>query len=137
MEQEKTGKRPRYVFTHDDKIKIEALSAYLSIEQIADYFGIGRTTFYEMVKRDPSISEHYKRGRSHAISDVASSLVMKARDGDNTCMLFYLKTQAGWKEQTFIEHNINQADNTKPLNVTFNVKDAKDDIKITRHDDES
>jgi hypothetical protein len=40
----------------------------------------------------------YKRGRSRAISDIAGSLISKAREGDTASMIFYLKTQAGWRE---------------------------------------
>mgnify|MGYP003385565064 FL=1 len=60
---------------------------------------IGRTTFYEVMKRQPDVSERYKRGRAKAIGSVSQSLIKKAIAGDNTAAIFYLKTQAGWRDQ--------------------------------------
>jgi hypothetical protein len=40
----------------------------------------------------------YKKGKSRAIADIAGSLISKARDGDTASAIFYLKTQAGWRE---------------------------------------
>lgn len=78
--------------------QVEALASVLTSEQIADYFGIARTTFYDIMKRQPDVSERYKKGRAKAIGSVAKGLLQKAQSGDNTAMIFYLKTQAGWRE---------------------------------------
>ena len=56
----KKNGRPLVVLTDEQNYKIEALAAVLTQEQIADYLGIGRTTFYEIMKRDPKVLEHYK-----------------------------------------------------------------------------
>jgi len=84
--------------TDDEKIQVEALAAYLSQEQMADYFGITRPTFAAMIERDPDIALRYKRGKAKAIGLVAQGLLQKARNGDTTSAIFYLKTQAGWRE---------------------------------------
>ena len=84
-------------------IQVESLAAFLSIEQIADYFGIGRTTFYEIMKRQPEVSEHYKKGKAKVIANISKSLIQKAIDGDTPSIIFYLKTQAGWKEKQEID----------------------------------
>lgn len=101
--------------TDDQRAQVEALGAYLSIEQIADYFGMSKVTFYAIMEREPDVSERYKRGKAKAIGAVAQNLIKKARDGDNACMMFYLKTQAGWRETQHIEHSgglsINLVDN--------------------------
>jgi hypothetical protein len=36
---------------------------------MADYFGIGKTTFYELMKQQPGVSERYKKGKAKAISE--------------------------------------------------------------------
>ena len=84
--------------------QVEALAAYLSQEQIADYFGIGKTTWFAMIDRDPELSERYKKGKAKAIGAVAQGLLQKAREGDKIAAMFYLKTQAGWKEKQEIDH---------------------------------
>lgn len=76
--------------------QVEALSAYLSIEQIANYFGFSEDTFYELKKRDPRILRAYKKGKAKAIGIVASKLMKLIDQGDVTAAIFYLKTQGGW-----------------------------------------
>lgn len=90
----------------EELAQVEALAAVLTSEQIADYFGIGRTTFYEIMERQPDVSERYKRGRAKAVGSVAKGLLQKAQSGDNVAMMFYLKTQAGWRESQHVEQTI-------------------------------
>ncbi len=40
-------------------VLVETLAAVLTAEQVADYFGIGRTTFYNLMRRDPEIAARY------------------------------------------------------------------------------
>lgn len=91
--------------TDDQKAQVEALAAYLTQEQIADYLGVTRQTFLAIMERDPSVSLHYKKGKANAISSVANGLLQKARDGDTASAIFYLKTQAGWRETQKLEHS--------------------------------
>tara|TARA_R100001463_G_scaffold81055_3_gene135589 strand:- start:642 stop:1127 length:486 start_codon:yes stop_codon:yes gene_type:complete len=106
MDQEnKKNGRPLTKLTDKQKEEVETLAAVLSQEQIADYFGMSRTTFYEVMKRDPEVSEQYKKGKARAIGAVAQSLVSKARSGELGAQIFYLKTQGHWKETQSIEHS--------------------------------
>ena len=98
------GGRPPKVLTDEQVIQVESLGAVLSIEQIADYFGIGKTTFYEIMQRQPEVSERYKKGKAKAIGSVAQGLLQQARDGNTSAAMFYLKTQAGWRESQQIDH---------------------------------
>jgi hypothetical protein len=91
------GRKPK-TLTDEETVQVEALAAYLSQEQMADYFGIARATFAAMLERDAEIARRYKRGKAKAIGLVAQGLLQKARNGDTTSAIFYLKTQAGWRE---------------------------------------
>jgi len=91
--------------TETQRQEVETLAALLSQAQIADYLGIGRTTFQSILGRDPDVAERYKRGKAKAIAHVANGLLQKARSGDTTSMIFYLKTQAGWRETDRLEHS--------------------------------
>ena len=91
------------VLTEAEKAEVETLAAVLSTEQIADFFGIHRNTFTAIMRRDPDVAVRYKKGRARAIGAVAQGLITKARAGDTTSMIFFLKTQAGWRETTRIE----------------------------------
>ena len=96
--------RPAKTLTDDQRAQVEALAAYLTQEQIADYFGIARNTFVAIMEREPDISERYKRGKAKAIGAVAQGLIQQARNGDKVAAMFYLKTQAGWRETNQIDH---------------------------------
>ena len=100
--------RPAKTLTDKQRAEVETLAAFLSAEQVADYFGIGRTTFFNMMDRDADIAERYKRGKSKVVAKVAQGLIQKALSGDTTSAIFFLKTQARWRETE--RHEITGAD---------------------------
>ena len=90
------------VLTDAQRIEVEALAAYLSAGQMADYFGVCRTTFFALLKRDKDAGERYKRGKSKAIGKVAQGLVQRAVAGDTASSIFFsawsmLKLAAFWR----------------------------------------
>lgn len=99
------GGRPPKKLTASQVDKVEALSSVLTVSQIADYFSMSENTFTAVRERQPEVSEAYKRGKAKAIKDIANSLLTKARDGDTASIIFYLKTQAGWRETQHIDHS--------------------------------
>lgn len=119
--QKKAGGRPRKKLNQEQKIQVEALAACLSQEQIADYFGMGKTTWYALLERDPEVFERYKRGKAQAISDVANGLLQMAKAGDTASAIFYLKTQAGWRETNRTE--LTGADGS-PLGISVQFIDS-------------
>ena len=72
--------------TDEQRGEIETLGALLNQDQIADYLGIGRTTFHAIMERDPDVGERYKRGKAKAIAHVAKGLLQKARGGDTVLL---------------------------------------------------
>ena len=111
--------RPTKELTPAETAEVETLAAVLTAAQIADYFGIGRSTFFAIMERDPEVAGRYKRGKAKAIGAIAQSLITKARAGDTASMIFYLKTQAGWRETAAIEHS-------GPAGAPIPVSDARD-----------
>lgn len=118
--------RPRKELTDEQRAQVEALAAYLSQDQIADYFGITRPTFAAMIERDAEISLRYKRGKAKAIGAVAQGLLQKARSGDTTSAIFYLKTQAGWRETQNVDHTTNGKD-MPPQQIVIRAADDPSD----------
>lgn len=102
--------RQALTLTEAQKAEVETLASVLTAEQVADYFGIGRRTFYSMMQRDEEIAARYKRGKAKAIGVIAQGLINKARAGDTACMIFFLKTQAGWRETAKIEHVVEETE---------------------------
>jgi IS30 family transposase len=119
--------RKRKTLTDEQRAQVEALAAYLTQEQIADYFGIARNTFLAMMERDENISERYKRGKARAIGAVAQSLIQQARDGDKVAAMFYLKTQAGWRETNRLDHTSSDGSMTPQPDVIEIVYPSDDD----------
>lgn len=102
MEEAKEG-RPLVELTEEQIEQVEKLSSVLNTAQLSDYLGISHVTFKAIRDRDERVSFAYKNGKAKAIAKVAGNLVSKAMEGDTASMLFYLKTQAGWKETTHVQ----------------------------------
>lgn len=105
-----------------DLAKVEALAANgLTQQQIADSLGISERTLYKNKKENAEIAEAIKRGRNKGIAYVTNALMSKIKSGNVTAMIFYLKTQAGWKET-----NVNEITGTV---VNQNVEISEDKFK--------
>lgn len=112
------GGRKPITMTDEQVSQIEALGSVLSIEQIADYFGICKVTFYKIMERQPEVGVRYKKGKAKAIGLVAQGLLQQARDGNTTAAMFYLKTQAGWRETQQVDHTTNGESLNRPGTAT-------------------
>lgn len=102
--------------------QVEALASVLTLEQMSDYFGIARNTFRAVCERQPEVLEHYKKGKARAIGNVAKNLLTIANEGNLTAIIFYLKTQAGWREQA---EEIEEKTAPKPTQIVINVQDGR------------
>lgn len=92
------GGRPSVEFTAEQTIELKALASVLNKSQIADYFGISENTLRAIEKRQPEVFAAYKKGRVNQIVGMGTNLVQLAKAGSVAANIFYLKTQAGWKE---------------------------------------
>jgi len=95
----KVGRKP-FEITERVLEKVESLAAQgMTIEQIAHALGIGESTLYDKKAKNPEMLEALKRGQAKGIATISNSLFNKAKSGDVTSMIFYLKCRAGWREQ--------------------------------------
>ena len=83
------------------------------IRQIKLYAGLGMTQEQcaqlvgvcdDTLRARPAALEAFNEGKAQTIAKVAGSLVSKALAGDTTSAIFYLKTQAGWKDSINLQH---------------------------------
>ena len=112
----------KIVFDEKQMAQVEALASVLTLEQMSDYFGIARNTFNAVCERQPEVLEHYKKGKAKAIGNVAKNLLTIANKGNLTAIIFYLKTQAGWREQA---EEIEEKTAPKPTQIVINVQDGR------------
>jgi hypothetical protein len=123
------GGKPQKILTPEQVLEVGTLSAFLSQEQIADYFGIARNTFIAICERQPEVFEQYKKGKARAIGTVAKGLIKQAMEGNTSAAMFYLKTQAGWRETSVQEEENKEAKNNPKNTITINVVDARKNAK--------
>ena len=104
--------------TEIDLEKIEHFAALgLTREQVAHNLGFTSRT-WQNHNKDGSLEEAYTRGKSKGISVIANALYKKAREGNTTAQIFFLKCN-GWKEESAVE-----VKNTAPVQLII-----KNDLK--------
>lgn len=91
--------RPQKTLSDKEIAEIFDLASRLTKQQIADYLGISFNTLKEIEKRQPEVSEAIKKGKTHQTHEVVGHLLEQCRKGNITAIIFYLKTQAQWREE--------------------------------------
>ena len=85
------------VFT--DKQRVEISNAgFLTQSQIADMLEINYKTYQRMIEKDPLVLSIYKKQKAEKIKVVIGALFKNILKGDPVSIFFFLKTQAGWRE---------------------------------------
>jgi len=97
-DEQNKGGRPKTELTEEQIAQVEQLAALLNQEQLCDFLGIPARTFRAICQRDERVSAAYKKGAAQAVGSVAQSLIRRAREGNVTAQIFFLKTRGGWKE---------------------------------------
>jgi hypothetical protein len=88
-----------------DLKQVESLAANgLTQEQIASALGISETTLHQRKRDSADFAAAIKRGKAKGIAVVTNKLMESIKGGNMTGMIFFLKTQAGWKETNVQEH---------------------------------
>ena len=95
---ENNAGRPEYQKTDEDAKNVEALT-------IA---GVTQKLIAEILKiSEPTLRKHYRTeldtSKAKANAVISQSLFKLAREGNVTAQIFWLKTQAGWKEKNALE----------------------------------
>lgn len=95
--------RPAFQITPDVIKQAESLAGRgMTQAQIAKALGMGESTLYEKLHAFPEFAEAIKRGKAKGIAVVAGKLMEKINALDTGAIIFYLKSQAGWRENTQI-----------------------------------
>jgi hypothetical protein len=108
--------RPKWIPDADICARAKDMASRgLTVSQIADCLGVAESTLYNKQSEYLELMESIKRGRSIGMDQVTNALYEKAVNGDNTAMIFYLKTRdrVNWGEQ-YIE----PIKEIPPINIT-------------------
>ena len=115
---------------HIDLKQVESLAANgLTDEQIASALGISRTTLSNRKRENEQFVLAIKRGKAKGIALVTNKLMESIKGGNMTGMIFFLKTQAGWRETSVQEEENKEAKNKPKNTITINVVDARKHAK--------
>jgi DNA-binding XRE family transcriptional regulator len=91
--------RPAHKPTEQNIKTVRAMVAYgITHNEIAAVLGIDKKTLYKYYR------EEIDKSKPLAVAKIAEKLYAEALAGNMTAMIFYLKTQAGWRERQEIEH---------------------------------
>mgnify|MGYP003644421435 FL=1 len=90
--------RPPYIKREEDAKLVEALT-------IA---GVTQTLVAQIVKiSEPTLRKNFRKeldtSKARANAVISQALFKKAKDGNVVAQIFWLKTQAGWKEKNYHE----------------------------------
>ena len=94
----------------------------LTNKQIAENIGISERTFYLWMKKSKVISQTMLLGKQHAKFIVENALFEKARNGNTTAMIFWLKNN--WRDK--------YSDTIKTPEELAQIKEQIEILKIDR-----
>ncbi len=97
---------PAKVLTKEQIAELEHLSAGMTVAQLAQYFGMCQTTFIALKAKNLEIDKAYKKYKAKGISQafgVLWEIIMSKSPQSLTAVMFYLKTQAGYREKQEVE----------------------------------
>ncbi len=83
----------------DDSLVEEYAKLGLTGNQIADAFGVSRSTISRRKREDDTFDTAFKKGRAKGIAQVSSSLMKQINKGSVRAMMFYLNSRGGWSEK--------------------------------------
>lgn len=87
----------------------EPTRATRELVQLHAMVGTRQETIAEIIGIDPkTLRKYYRKELDHskakANATIGGALFNKAKSGDTAAMIFWMKTQAGWKETSVNEH---------------------------------
>ena len=90
--------RPSFILTEDQKFLVTMMSSTgVPHERQAKALGVNSKTLRKYFKEELQV------GRDRAHAEIAGALYKRALDGNVPAQIFYLKTQAGWREAQRLE----------------------------------
>lgn len=101
------GRKELNYLTEKHIEELEEIAGFLTLQQIADYFGLAINGLKNIFDRQPAARDAYKVGKANKIKKFANLLQEKAlginKNIDTSCVVFFLKTRGGWSEGAPVE----------------------------------
>ena len=124
--------RPSWTPTEEQLEKVEQLgAAQCSIEEIAATLGIGQTTLLKYKNIEGEFATLIKGSQDKGKAFAKAQLFKQMAKGNVTALIFYLKTQCGWKEKIELSGNLT----VTPI-ITPNLVEGHQWEKVTTNPDQ-
>lgn len=108
--------------------QFKTLAVYLTVEQLADHFGVTASTMRNWLQEYPTLGRIYRKAKTETIAKVGQTLVQMALQKNLGAICFFLKAQAGWRETVRQEIVGKDGGPIKTVNENVNVENAKIDL---------
>ena len=87
---------------------VESLAAQGMVDfQIAQYFGVSRSTITRHKRDNAAFNAAIKSGVSKGIATITNALFVSGKNGNLGAQIFYLKNRAGWSDKVEATHTVN------------------------------
>ena len=87
----------------------------LSMEQIRKYYQLDAQPWYDVLEANPKMRVAIEMGKSHRIESVISRLLGAIDKGNLSAIMFFLKSQAGWREN--VQGSLDQETAPRPAMI--------------------
>ena len=101
----------------------------LNVTQIRSYYDVPASTWADIIEREPEVLEALMVGKNRTLSFVAGKLMELVQKGNLGAIIFYLKTQARWRE-TDRPWDVNNEDKPQFPAITLTVNDPLEAARI-------
>src|SRR5690554_800599 len=100
----------------------EPTRATRELVQLHTMVGTTQETLADIIGIDPKTLRKYYReeldqSKARANATIGGALFNKAKSGDTAAMIFWMKTQAGWKETSINDHTSSDGSMNAPARI--------------------
>lgn len=93
------------------------------ISVIANRAGCKYHTVFDKIEKYPELRDYIEKEKEKVLDVAESALIQKIKNGDNTAILFYLKTQG--KKRGYIERMEQNIEINKVPELKLNINEGK------------
>ena len=122
--------RPTAYKTEHDQMAYDFLAGGKSIIQLGRELGVARSTIYKWAEVNPSFSDILEVAREHSQAFWEDRLeeMMYSKEVNAPLVKLYFANRFKWHDKPEVDEDETKA---QSLNVTFDVKPAVGDVKVT------
>ena len=116
-------------FTDYNIARVRDMAVCMTKEQIARYFNMTVSSYYEAEKKIPALKEAYECGKHEFMAEATSKLVEHIRNNDTKMLTYYMDNGMKFKQQDQTQITISQEFIDKKLTIVNDNLTTDDDYE--------